>query len=382
MAALIVPLCGKYSEKSLAVLESVRHSRSGRIQSGRTGWIGIDIGSGAIKIAQVERTADRFRIARSVIVRAPDGTRYDLANLEDGRISEEIRNAISLHGGFMGRTAACVISMSLCELRTLSSARCSEDDQRELISLELQQDGSHSAEPRQFDFWDDGTGATQVHVVSVPRSLADSIGTTLVDSKLRGHRLDIVPFCALRAVEMDGASVVTDTVSSDTCVMLDWGYSVATVVVIRNRQPVLVRCLRECGLSRLLSRITDRLKLTHSQTETLLMNYGIRRHPIRDTGADELWDLIAELSSPLLHDVAEELTQTLEFLKMQYSGGNSIELVLSGGGGAVPGVAIQLEDSLQIPVREWRLPLRSADTDQPDPILANAAALSALAWEQ
>ncbi len=376
-------------ENPLSVLESVRRSRNSRIQSGRTGWIGIDIGTGAIKIAQVERTAGRFRIARSVIVHAPEGFRYDHTSLEDGHISEEIRNAISLHGGFIGRAAACVVSMSLCELRTLTSARGSEDEQRELISLELQQDASHAAEPREFDFWDvasasqdEGMDTTQVHVVSVPRSLADSVGTTLLDSKLRGDRLDVVPFCALRAAEMDGTSVTTDMASSRTCVMLDWGYSVATVVVIRNGRPVLARCLRECGLSRLFRRITDRLKLTHIQTDTLLMNYGIRRNRNRDTEADELRDLIAELAFPLLHDLTEELTQTLEFLKMQYAGGSPVELVVCGGGGAVPGVAQHLEATLRIPVRAWRLPLRSADLDQPEPILANAAALSVLAWEQ
>lgn len=372
----------------MTITEAVSRRQRGLGGSRRTGWIGVDIGSCTIKIAQAERTSGRFRIARSVIVRAPDGKPYDRSGFEDGRVAEAIRDAISLHGGFIGRTAGCVVSMSHCELRTLISAKGSEDEQRDLISLELQQDSSCSPEPLEFDFWegatnldDEARGMIQVHVMSLPRSLADMIGTTLLDSGLTCSLLDTVPFCALRSLEMDGTSVADVTPKARTQALLDWGYSVATLVIVHDGRPILSRCLRDCGLSRLFAPIADRLKLTHTQTDALLLNCGIRRTGIQHRPEDELSDLIVELASPLLHDLIEELMQTLDFLRMQFGGRLPGQFVVSGGGGAIPGVAEQLEATLRIPVRGWQLPLHSADPEQPQPVLANATALSALAWE-
>ncbi|MEQ9406119.1 MAG: pilus assembly protein PilM [Fuerstiella sp.] len=368
-----------------AVLSGKRRTRLSRR---KTGWIGVDIGAGAIKIAQVERTAGRCRIARSVILRAPDGGTFDPARIEDGSVAGEIRGALSLHGGFVGKSAACVVSMSECELRTLISARGTEDEQRELISLELQQDLTHTTVPREFDFWDSAAedqdvsrGMTQVHVMSVPRSLADGIGTALLDAGLRCELLDTVPFCALRAMEIDGTSISPATEIPSTQAILDWGYSAATLIVLRNGQPMLARCLRNCGTAELFSRVAERLKLTRLQTDTLLMNYGIAPPQNHSDQITELGEVISELAGPLLHDLTEELMQTFDFLNLQFSDQQSQQLVVAGGGGAIPGSTDQLGRMLQIPVRAWQLPLRATDPDQPEPLLANAAALSALAWE-
>ena len=372
----------------MSMLELLTNKRIKHLNHRRTGWIGVDIGSGAIKIAQVEQTAGRYRLARSVIVRAPEGIPFDRAAIEDGRVAEEIRNAIHLHDGFIGKSAACVVSMSQCELRTLISAKGTEDEQRELISLELQQDSAHTAEAREFDFWDGATeqqndvkGMTQVHVMSLPRSLADGIGTALLESRLQCELLDTVPFCAMRALEIDGTSVTPETEFFPIQAILDWGYSAATLVILRNDQPVLARCLRDCGTSVLLARIAQRLKLTRSQTDALLMNYGIKRQQNNGEQTSELRDLILELAASLLHDLTSELLQTFDFLKMQFSSQQLQRLIISGGGGAIPGMCEQLEATLRLPVRPWQLPLRSSDADQPEPILASAAALSALAWE-
>ena len=137
----------------MSILEIARTQRDRRLRYRRTGWIGVEVGTGAIKIAQVERIAGQYRIARSLVVPAKDEP-FGIQSIEEGRVGREIRKALSLHGGFRGRLAACALSMHSCELRTLVSARGSEDEQRELISLELDDTQAANAEQREFEFWD------------------------------------------------------------------------------------------------------------------------------------------------------------------------------------------------------------------------------------
>lgn len=372
----------------MSIAELLRKRAIGRRTRLTTGWIGVDVGSAAIKIAQVERMAGRFRIARSVIVRAAEGSTFNRSAIEDGSVAREIRDAISMHGGFKGRTAACVVSMSHCELRTLISARGTEDEQRQLISLELRHDSGKPAEQREFDFWDGATtsyddpkGMTQVHVLSIPCLLADSIGTAMIDARLQCQALDTAPLCALRALEMDSNSAPEADDSLRTIAILDWGCSAATLVIVHDGTAVLARCLRNCGVVTLVARVAERLKLSQNQAFVLLMNYGIR--PDRNPGAtaDDLRDLIVEAALPLLHDLTDELLETFDFLKMQCADHLPRQLVMTGVGGAIPGTSEQLSGTFRMPVHPWQLPIRSADPDHPEPILANAAALSALAWE-
>ena len=78
----------------------------------KTGWIGIDIGTAAIKIAQLQQSGAKRRLVRSVVIRADEQRPFDLAAFESGFVGTEIKRALQVHGGFHGQSAACVVSMA------------------------------------------------------------------------------------------------------------------------------------------------------------------------------------------------------------------------------------------------------------------------------
>ena len=356
----------------------------------KTGWIGVDIGTGAIKIAQMQRAANKLRLVRSLVIRADEQRPFDLQSFESGRIGSEIRSGLKTHGGFQGQEVACVVSMAHCELRTLVSAKGSEDDQRELISLEIENDLNGSTEPLEFEFWDASTGEysenrgmTQLHVLSLPRTFSDSIANSLLQAGLHCQVLDAIPFAAVRASEMStplSATHVSAMPAIDSSyAILDWGYSVATMMIVHQGQPFMTRTLKHCGLQKVLRAVSQRLKLSAAESEAMLTTYGVATNSQEAGKNTDLQSLTAELCSGVITDLVEEIHETIDFIKMQFSKQMPSHVCLIGGGAAIRNVDSLLRQKIRLPVHSWTF--RSSSTESVSPVFATAAALSALAWE-
>ncbi len=356
----------------------------------KTGWIGVDIGTGAIKIAQMQRSANKLRLVRSVVIRADEQRPFDLQSFESGRIGSEIRSGLKTHGGFQGKEVACVVSMAHCDLRTLVSAKGSEDDQRELISLEIENDLNGSTEPLEFEFWDasigehsENRGMTQLHVLSMPRTFSDAIANSLLQAGLHCQVLDAIPFAAVRASEMS-MPLATTQVSvmpavESSYAILDWGYSVATIMIVHQGQPFMTRTLKHCGLQKILRAVGQRLKLSAAESEEILTTYGVAANSHAASKNTELQSLIAELCTGVITDLVEEIDETFEFIRMQFSKQMPSYVCLIGGGASIRNVDSLLRQKIRLPVHGWTY--RSSSTESVSPVFATAAALSALAWE-
>ncbi|MCM2373597.1 pilus assembly protein PilM [Aporhodopirellula aestuarii] len=355
-------------------------------QASSTGWIGIEIGTTAIKIAQLERKDHQSRIARSIVVNADDERPFDVGCFESGRIGQEIRKALTSHGGFRGRNTACVLSMHFCGLRTLSSAAESDEERRELIGLELSPkvSSSRQKEAIEFDFWDcpnqpaDENGMTPVHVLSIPSSLSYSVGRNLLAAGLNCQVLDGLPLTMMRS-----ASLMDDTGAPDDqpVAILDWDHSAATLIVSQHNQPLLTRSIKGCGLQRLMTAIRQRLKISSVDAETLLKTYGIDGGEEANNSKRKLQIILSDLASDLLTELEEEISQTLEFFEMQFRGLCPSKLTLVGAGSCISNLSERLTQNVGIPSSAWQLNEHGPESGHPASLLASTASLSALGWE-
>ncbi len=324
-------------------------------------------------------------MARSLVIRADEHRPYDLQSLENGRVGEDVGRALRVHGGFHGKEAACVVSMAHCQLRTLVSAKGSEDEQRELISLEIENNHMGATGPQEFEFWDAATGEqseirgmTQLHILSIPGALSESIANNLMQAKLQCQVLDGVPFAAVRASEIAASHSMAASVDHSYAV-LDWGYSAATLMVVHQGQPFMTRTLKHCGLQKILQAVSQRLQLSSSESEAMLTTYGVAG-TLRGAGEKtELQAMITELCSSVFSDLVEEIHETLSFIQMQFPQQRPSHFCLIGGGATIRNIDVLFRQQVCLPVQGWNL--RGASTEPVSPVLATASALSALAWE-
>jgi type IV pilus assembly protein PilM len=351
----------------------------------KVGWIGVDFGTESIKISQLHRHGGRYQMACSLVIHADDNKPFDVASFQEGRVGDKLHHALKAHRGFQGKQAACTVSMANCHLRTLVSAKGSEDEQRELISLEMESNPDGTSEPLEFEFWDASTGEyaenrgmTQLHVLSLPRSFSDCIANNLLRAGLHCQILDAVPFAAVRASEMMPDRSATAAIDSSYAI-LDWGHAVSTIMIVYNGQPFMTRTLRHCGTNQILAALRQRLKLSSREAEAMLATYGVSTRLGKSAEKTELQNLIGELCSATVRDIVHEIQETLSFMKMQFRKQMPLHFCLLGGGAAIRNMGTLLQQEIHLPVFPWKL--RSLQKEQVSPVMAVSTALSALGWE-
>src|SRR5690242_14205392 len=94
-----------------------------------TGWIGFDIGDACVKAAQVVRVAGEPRIrAASIVPRRHRWNPEELTAEEPLSSADELATAASIGGAFVGRAAAAVLPMVLCDAVQVDAAAAERRD--------------------------------------------------------------------------------------------------------------------------------------------------------------------------------------------------------------------------------------------------------------
>jgi type IV pilus assembly protein PilM len=357
-------------------------------QRRQKGWIGIDLGTRTVKIAQMERAGSRVRLSRAVVLRRTNSahTPPNTAPRHDSA-GDDIRCALALDGGFSGRRAACVLPMLDSDLRSMSIPAGDAGEFRSMIASELASHLDGSIDDHVFDYWENGPSgasppaATNVHVLSAKRAVALSFGTEVAQAGLSCEVLDGVPLTLTRALQL-----ATGSGSCGPVGLLDWGYRGATFVAVSDGQPAFVRFLRGCGICDFVERVQKSLELTLEESEGLLVSHGLPRRDDGEESLREAQEVIANAGRPVIDELVEQISKSLSFLKAE-----SLEIVpeevwLFGGGATIRNATTVLAQKVGLRFQAWRLqdePVQaSGSANCPTEMLGGAAALSMLAWVQ
>lgn len=355
------------------------------IGTGNKGWIGVDIGTHTVKLAQVERRGGRVQLSEALVVRRREPWQdAGIAAPPVADSGEEMRAGISLGSGFAGRKAAVALTMTLCDVRSLNVPEEPVDQWRESIRRELDTASGWGNEAREFDFWPIDLGTEKspnpenVIAASISQEWAHQVTKDLSAAKLTGEVLDILPLSLARAIELAAPGSSKAPVAA-----VDWGYRRATFCVVLNGRPVFVRCLRDASFSTVLAALCQSLSISNEEAQKLLTERGL---PAPSTGnVDDLQEVIGEVASQPLQVFAEELERTMTYLRQQRRGLTPQRIVLFGGGAAIRNIGPHLSAKMETDVAPWTLDGNQNSVGRnhlPLPLLGSAVALSALAWEK
>ncbi|MFV2066248.1 MAG: hypothetical protein ACC645_04660 [Pirellulales bacterium] len=355
------------------------------ISSRQPGWIGVDIGTHAVKLAQVERRNGSLRLVEALVVRRREAWPADTMELSPTASSEEVSAGLSLGGGFRGRKAAVVLPMAVCDARGCTIADRGDIDPRELVVQELDAAYGNAAELREFDFWpvhlpdDEEPPSENTIAFSVPRAWTCRVAEDLVDSRLVGQMLDALPLALARAVELGSPGASRSPVAA-----VDWGCGRATLCAVFGGRPLFVRCLRNAGFEGVLQSLRATLSVNQDEAQKLLTDHGLP-HREQET-SDELPSVIEEVIAEPLNRFVEELNRTLAFVRQQRRSLAPKKLILFGGGASIRNVSQYLVEKVGLPVEPWDLETKDAAGDLgrvlPMQLLGPAIALSSVAWSK
>ncbi|MCA9230677.1 MAG: pilus assembly protein PilM [Planctomycetales bacterium] len=350
----------------------------------QTGWIGIDIGTATVKLAQLSRSNNKPRLTGLAMV--PRRAAWRIAELAEQTLSsnDEICAAVSLHPGFQGKLAAITPPMALCKVHTLDRTKTHDPSDERFVRAAIELATQRSADQLQFDTWDaepepEGRAPRRANVLTVATHWADQFFDDLRLSGWSCQAIDGLPLALARAVAMVQPKDSTAPVAA-----LDWGFAEATLCIVLAGNPVYVRSLKACGLNRLLDKLVESLDVTTEEAQRLLHEQGVLGHST--SSPTSIQELIEEIIADPLAQLISEYQRTVSHLQCQRRSIVPKRLVLFGGGATINGIAEQLTATLETkttiwsPGQELAGPINS--TGLPGCLFGPAIALSALAWEK
>jgi Tfp pilus assembly PilM family ATPase len=361
------------------------------ILANNLGWIGVDLGTHTVKLAQAVRSPDGVRLRHAAMIQRPSPwSQQDSLALDEPDPSwTEILAALEC-GGFRGRSAACLLPMNVCELRGLKVPQGDDDERRAMIASELADDEIEPAVPIEFDYWELGgdkgletSDGFNVNVMSVTRPWIDRVAADFQRVRLDCWAVDGTPLAMARAV-----GFATPPRSGDRVVAVDWGFSNTTLTVVGKGRPLYTRRLHDCHFRKCLDAIQDMLGVTRDSAQHLVDVQGVLTAGAASspdtTGQREIQAAITDAITDVTASLVEQIERTLRFVESQRRYQHAAALWLMGGGASVRNIGPYLSTALRMPVSIWGVPTdRDADVlaqSRQTALFGAAFALSALAW--
>jgi type IV pilus assembly protein PilM len=315
--------------------------------------IGLDIGSSAVRVAEVEtRHGRQVRLTRYGRVPLPPGAVVDGDVMDPAAVADGLRELWNATG-LRPRNVAVGLASQKVTVRQIELPQLPEAEIAEAVRLQAQDQLPIPAEQAVLDYVmmvDPPAGKEQrlrLLLVAAEREMVERLLAAVTAAKLRPVLVDLDAFALLRSV--GSSTVLTDRAE----VIVDVGANVTKIAVHRGGRPLFVRMVRfgGDGATRQLQKALD---LSWAEAEGAKLDAS----EAMAAGAD----LDPEDERPrVLHEgvrrVVTEVRHSLEFFRSQHE--VQVErLVLSGGGSLAPNLRQQLHGDLELPV------------DQADPMRA------------
>ena len=350
------------------------------------GYIGIDVGSRAIKVAQVQLTSGGLQLIDGAIVnRQTQWVVDDPLNPWPPQSSlGEILAARSIADKLVGDQTAMSMTMAVCDIRG-AHIELTDDDtiNRTQITSRFEAIERFDVASRQFDYcpvpppW--RSQNTNVHVLSLTRDWATAIGDDASRCGLECHRLDGQPFVLARA-----AQLIPSATPGEPVIMIDWGYNRTMLCLAVDGAPVFIRMLRGCGFHFVLEAICESLGIQEFEASQLVQRYGVADSLASPSpAAREIEEAVQYSMSVFSH----ELDRTWNYLKRIHPDNLPRRAVLTGVGATTANISEWMASRSSLLFSTWRLP-GDEDHDSTDSpaschsaLLASAIALSASAFQ-
>jgi Tfp pilus assembly PilM family ATPase len=343
----------------------------------KRGWIGIDIGSRANKMAQVEKTGNGFRISARWTLNSENSSIASRDEIGNDFLLKSLSGFKTLKRLFSGRDCASVLSMSMVDFRLLEIPTGNADEQRQMVGEELAADLGMEPNDLAFDSWEVGTenGAKadlkKIASIAVPKKLAEQLNNSLLSAGLECHALDGMPTALARAVAMAGLD------RSDRAVIaVDLAYTSPLFVLVKGGQPVLARTLRGVGLQTIMQPLETNLQISSEECQQLLSCYGVA---IKGQSSVAATQKTMEWLTDPLYNLVTEIKRTIDYVGTQFRTLKPDRICLFGGGALVNNLPEYLSQQLNIPASPWTL--GGEHVDPTDALYGVAAGLSLLKWE-
>jgi type IV pilus assembly protein PilM len=299
--------------------------------------VGLDIGSGLIKVVVVDHGRGEPELAKVAIVPLLADAIVEGEVMDPGIVTNAIREAL-LATGIKAKSVVTAVGGRDVIIKKIQIARAKEQDARDLIRWEAEQHVPFDMESVELDFQildpDGDDPEMDVLLVAAKRELIENKIRLLTDADLAPGVVDVDAFALHNAFEANYPEAMRGVVA-----LVNIGHEVTNINILDDGVPLLTRDIA-VGTRRYREDLQRERGLTAEQADELLQGYDRSPHlqAVLQTRGEE---------------IAVGIERAAAFLASSSRASSPLKTVyLCGGGSRVPGLVDVLAQRLRMTVEQ------------------------------
>jgi len=294
--------------------------------------IGLDIGSGFVKVVEVDHSGDQPEVVRVAMRPLLPDAIVEGEIMDYGLVSDAVRGLFQ-DMGIKGANVVTGIGGHDVIIKKIEMDRMKESDAREVIRWEAEQHVPFDIKSVELDFEivdPNGEGMQmEVLLVAAKRELVDNKVGLLQDAGVNPVVIDVDAFALHNAFGHNYPDAQDGVVA-----LVNIGHETTNVILLDNGVPILTRDI-PFGSRKIREDLQRERGLTAEQAEDVVQ--------ARETASD--LDSFVEASAD---EVAVGIERASAFLMTRGDGDTLGRIFLSGGGARVPGMSQTLARRMNV----------------------------------
>ncbi len=320
--------------------------------SRKTPVIGIDLGSGYIKMAQFKNTPKGLSLVNFGLLPVPEGAIQEGRIVRPKEVSDSIKELIKFHS-FIGNRAVAAVSGQLVIVKELIMEDIPENELDEAIKWEMEKFLPFSIDKAVFDYQvlnkilieEDGSEKLDVLSVAAPLEAVQSIVEVLKDANLEPVALEVEAFSELRLLRF----IPTFNIEENDVLLTvaNIGYNYTSLNMIDKGFVRFSRTLPMGG-----KKITEAISQFSGKPFEEAEEYKKTKLDLRNND-----DPMVSAISQLINSLSVELKRSVNYYFNKFNDGKEMKTVIliEGGTANIKGLKEYLEENVGYPVGVNRL---------------------------
>ena len=310
----------------------------GLITKSQAPLVGVDISSTAVKLLQLSRVGDRYRVEHYAVEPLPPNAVVEKNIVEVEAVGEAIRRAVSRSGTRAKHAAAAVAGSSVITKTIPMPADLDDDDMESQVELEAVNYIPYPIEEVNLDYEVLGMmpGNQEMVQVLLAASRSENVemrASALELGGLTARIMDVEAFAIENAYALLAGSL---NIPHDGIVaMVDVGATMTTLNILRGGRSLYSR-EQVFGGKQLTDEVMRRYGLSYEEA-------GLAK---RQGGLPESYEI--EVLEPFKEALVQQISRLLQFFYAGSEFNRVDQVVLAGGCASIPGVAEMVEEQLGV----------------------------------
>ncbi|HEX7978433.1 MAG TPA: type IV pilus assembly protein PilM [Gemmatimonadaceae bacterium] len=299
--------------------------------------VGLDIGSGLVKVAVVDHSKKQPELVKVAVVPLLADAIVEGEVMDPGIVAEAIQSALAA-ADVKGKQVVTAVGGRDVIIKRIQIERVKEQQARELMRWEAEQHVPFDMESVELDFQildpDDDGVEMSVLLVAAKRELIESKVRMLTDAGLEPGMVDVDAFALHNAFKANYPDAMRGIVA-----LVNIGHDVTNINILDDGIPILTRDIT-VGTRRFREDLQRECGISADEAQELLQGYDRSAH------LDSVLESRGE-------EIAVGIERAAAFLASSSRAAASVRAIYTCGGGArIPGLSDALADRLRVSVQQ------------------------------